>query len=382
MKRTVVFFLLFVKRLCKKPSFLIILLLMPAMVLGLRLVLEKDDETVYVALYSEDEKTNQIVDELVNSEGAVAYYKAESARKLREDVLIKHAECGFVFSDGVWDAMIREEAEGMITIYQSTETTSSDLIKEEVFAEIYSFLSLDVLEYYLESREPEDGLTTGERHAYLEERYKIYLTEGGTFTISYPEGDETVVRDVSSVAADNSYLMKPVRGVLAVFVFMAAMAGAVFWAVDEKSGVYKTMGYSEKPFVNLSVVFIPTVFAGIIALISFFMAGVSQGFVNELFRMFVYCLLLTGYADIIRAFTSNAVTICALLPMMTVTSIVGCNIVVNIARYVAGVNYLRWFIPANYYLETAGNTAGCFITAGVGLVLIAAAVLIDRKKSC
>ena len=382
MKRTLTFLLLFMKRLCKKPSFLVILLLMPVLVLGFRLILSEDDETMYVALFNEsgNKKIDTVIDELVAGESTMCFYEAESTEDLRAAVLTEHAECGFVFEEGLWEAMVKEEAEGLITVYQNTKTTNSDLIKERIFSQMYRYLSYDVMLNHMENSEFEDGLTTEAREAYLFEKYEQYITDGGVFTISYMEGDNTVVKDIEDAVADNSYLLKPVRGVLAVFMFMAAMAGAVFWAIDEKAGVYKTLGYTERPFVNMVVIFLPAFMSCMVALISVFIGGVAEGIFLEIVRILAYCIMLTGFANLIRACTSNATLICSLLPMLTVVSVICCHIIVNVVHYVPGVKYVRILLPPNYYLETSKGFAGCFITAGIGLVLICAGVLIDRKK--
>lgn len=382
MKRTLTFLLLFVKRLCKKPSFLIILLLMPALVLGLRIVLEEDDETIYVALLNEsgNEKIDLVIAELVSADGSMCYYKADNEEDLRADVLTQYAECGFVFREGVWEALVNEEESGLITVYQNSKTTMSDLIKEKIFANIYSYLSYDLMLKYIEEQEPEDGLTDEEREKYLEERYKFYADEGGVFTISYTDGNNTIVKDVAEVAADNSFLMKPVKGALSLFMLMASLAGAVFWAIDEKDGVYKTLGYIERPYVNLTVILLPGLLAGAVALISVWLGGISKGVFVEIGRTLAYVILLTGFSNLIRSLTSNATLICSILPMLTVASLICCNIIINTASMVEGIEMVRVLLPPNYYLEMNSLSDG-LITAGLGFVLIAIGILIDRKKN-
>ncbi len=382
MKRTLTFLMLFVKRLCKKPSFLIILLLMPVLVLGLRLVLQEDDETIYIALLNEsgDEKIDHVIADLVSSDGTMCYYEADNEEDLRADVLTQYAECGFVFREGVWESLVKEEESGLITLYQNSKTTMADLIKEKIFANIYSYLSYDLMLEYLGEQEFEDGLTNEEREKYLEEKYQLYVNEGGVFTISYMDGDNTIVKDVEEVASDNSFLMKPVKGVLALFTLMASLAGAVFWAIDEKEGVYKTLGYTERPYVNLTVIFLPGLLAGAMALISVWLGGISQGIFVEIGRTLAYVILLTGFSNLIRSMTSNATLICSILPMLTVASLICCNIIINTASMVEGIKYVRILLPPNYYLEMNSLSDG-LITAGLGFGLIAIGILVDRKKN-
>ncbi len=382
MKRTLVFFLLFIKRLCKKPSFLIILFLMPVLVLALKNVIKKDDEAINVALYDEggDARVERTIKNLVNSSGSIHFYEAESTERLKAEVLTQKAECGFVFKEGLWDALVAEDAEGLIILYQNMKTTSADFAKEKLYADIYTNLSYDVLLNYIEEQEPDDGLEAEERDAYLKERYLKYITEGGVFTLSYMNGDNTVVKDIEDVADDNSYLLKPVRGILAVFMLMAAMAGAVFWAVDYKEGVYKTLGYTERPFVNIAVIFLPVLLAGLAALMSLYIGGVAGDAAGELLGIFAYCVLLTGFANLIRSLTSNPTVICSLIPMLAVISLVCCDILIDASHIVSAVNAVRLFVPPQYYLETAAGQRSCLLTAGIGLALAASGVLIDRSR--
>ena len=66
--------------------------------------------------------------------------------------------------------------------------------------------------------------------------------------------------------------------------------------------------------------------------------------------------------------------------MLTVASLICCNIIINTASMVEGIKYVRILLPPNYYLEMSSLSDG-LITAGLGFGLIAIGVLVDRKKN-
>ncbi len=383
MKRTLTFFLLFIKRLCRKPSFVLILLLMPVMVIAMRFIIEEDDETVRVAVLCEDgnEKMDVVMDKLTGNSELIKFYESDSLMELRADVLTNDAECGVVFTDGVWDALVEEDADEKIVIYQSSKSSYTDYILEMVYSAVFSELAQYRLERYLDKYPLQSYMTEEERNEYIEARYDEYMKEGGTFEIYFTDAGMESGNDVSSVAGDNSYLFKPVRGILAVIMMAASLAGAVFRTIDEKDGVYKTLSYREKPYINIVTVFIPTVLACIMALVCIFVAGVNKGTVSEIGRMVMYCLLLTGFSNFLRCIVRSEAMLCSLLTMLTVASVVGCDIVINLAALVKGISAIRWFLPAGYYMEKMNSAGGVIITAAVTLVLIAAGLVTDRRKA-
>lgn len=383
MKRTLTFFLLFIKRLCKKPSFVLILLLMPVMVIAMRFVIEEDDETVRVAVLCEDgnEKMDVVMDNLIGNSDLVKFYKSDSLTELRADVLTNDAECGVVFTDGVWDALVDEDADEKIVIYQSSKSSYTDYILEMVYSTVFSELAQYRLEKYMDKYPLHSYMTEEERNEYIEARYDEYMTEGGTFEIYFTDEGMESGSDVSSVAGDSSYLFKPVRGILAVIIMAASLAGAVFRIVDEKDGVYKTLSYRERPYINIVAVFIPTMLACIMALVCVFVAGVNRGTISETGRMFLYCILLTGFSNCLRCLVKSEAVMCSILTMLTVASVVGCDIVINLAALVKGISVMRWFLPAGYYMEKMNSAAGIIVTAAVTLVLVAAGLIMDRRKA-
>ena len=385
------FFFLFSKRLLKKPSFAVILLMMPLLVFAFRMVIKEDSSSIHIALYSydNDEIIKEAFDEMTEDKGQMGFYVAESEEELKRAVLTNEAECGFVVSEGFTEALLNERATEMITIYKNTKTTLDDLTKEMLFAQIFKRLAYDRMLKYIEDRGfyeyAGEDFDRAEAEKMMREKYDAYMQDGGIFEIDDGTDDGAVKKSSSKeVSSGESYLLRPVRGILALFMMIAAMAGAVFRAIDEKQGVYKTLGYNERPFINLLTVFIPVLMAGTVALISLYLGGIGKngaaGFFRELLGIFAYSILLTGFANLLRSLIKNEAMLASILPMLTVVSLLGCNIFFNTAAMLNGIRQLRYFLPPNYFLEHCRSVSGAAFTLGIGLVLAAAGILKDRKS--
>ncbi|MBR6273984.1 MAG: hypothetical protein IKR27_03110 [Lachnospiraceae bacterium] len=396
MKRTMTFFGLFIKRLLKKPSFVLILLLMPLIVFAFRMILKQDSQTIDIALYTYDEskEIRESIEVLKNRKSTIGFYEAESEQDVREAVLTNRAECGFVFKEGYYHDLLAGDVEEKVMLYKNTKTTLDDLAKEIIFSEIFRKIGRVKLVNFLRDKNfYEDNALVSEQadiEKYLVEHYDGYINDGGAFKVVYTGNGEEKATTIEDALADNSYLMRPVRGVLAMFMMMAALSGAVFRAIDEKQGVYKTLGYTERPWINILTVFIPALLSGIAALVCLYIGGIARGmengnavtgFFKELGGVFVYILLLTGLANLLRSLIANEALLCSLLPMLTVVSLLGCNIFFNAATKVKGVEELRYLLPPDYYLEKTGSAGGVLLMLVITVVLLALGVLNDRRKS-
>lgn len=385
MKKSITFMLLFAKRLLKKPSFVIILLLMPVMVLFLAKVIEKDTETIRAALYCEDgdARIEQVIDTLVDTDRTVSFYRVDSADEAKREVLTGHAECAFVFKTGLYQALLDDKAENMIVIYRSNKTTLDDMAKEFVFSDLYKAYGYDRLADFLVREKFWEKNPTPERtqaEEYLKKQFEMYMQEGGAFEVVYTDRGQEKTGTSDDLKNDRSYLLRPIRGILALFVMLAALAGAIFRALDEKEGVYATMSYDVKPFINMVVVFIPALLAGIVAILSLYLGGIGENPGMEILGMLVYVILLTGFANLLRAVFAKAVILCSILPMVTVISLIGCNIFFDVSVWVKSLKAIRYILPPHYFLEKVTDLAGLGLCLGLGIALLAAGFVTDRIK--
>lgn len=382
MKRTITFFSLYSKRLFKKPAFVIILLLMPVLTIILSKIIDESDDTLRVGLVQLDDNPviAEVIKELTSAEKIAQFYVAESEAELKEEILRDETECGFVFKEGAYESMLTEKNDPVITMYDSSKSTVTDYMKETVFASIFERLSRDRLVTYIDGKDYMKPVDKESRDEYMTERYNAYIEEGGVFEVYYTNGDERVQSDTTEVAGDKSYLKKPIYGFLAIFVMIAALSGAVFYAIDARDGIYKTLSYKERPYVNLVTVVIPTVLALVVSYICVLVCGIGDGALREGLKSISYGVILIGCANLLRSLIANEVILCSVLPMLTVVSFVCCNIIVNTAFYFQPIEYIRWFLPANYYLETVKSVSGIALTVAIGLVLTVLGIIIDKRK--
>ena len=96
-KKLWIWYLLFTKRLLKKPSFWIVLLLAPLLTAGMTLIAWEDSHVLRIAVYAEesdDKLGEQIIDDLEQLDGVVRYEACSSEEELRDLVAYGKMDAG------------------------------------------------------------------------------------------------------------------------------------------------------------------------------------------------------------------------------------------------------------------------------------------------
>ena len=100
MKRMGMWLLLMTKRLMKKPSFVIILVLLPVILIMYRFIIRQDSGSLRACLYvpeGSDSFTWAVAEGLVKDDSTAVFYLAPTEEDLYSDVIAGRAEAGYVF---------------------------------------------------------------------------------------------------------------------------------------------------------------------------------------------------------------------------------------------------------------------------------------------
>ena len=91
--------LIYIKRLCKMPAFVIALLLMPVIAYGIKNFTILENKGITVGIYATGEVGKAVCEDLLGKDYVVKFEKYDSIEKMKEDVEFKTIECGYVFED-------------------------------------------------------------------------------------------------------------------------------------------------------------------------------------------------------------------------------------------------------------------------------------------
>lgn len=376
MKRMGMWILLMTKRLMKKPSFIIILVLLPVILVMYRFIITEDDATIRACIYvpeGSEEFTAKLADDLVTADFQAKFYLVDSEDDLYSDVIAGRAEVGYILPKDIRERFLTKNWDGAVTMVVSDSSQMAPFVNEFVTVVIYTDMMEEYITDYLVNR---SGLTfeDGDIRPLIRESLRKHAGSGSLFDISYRDyyKNEEVSRE--EVMSEN-YLMKPIRGTVALFVLLAGLAGLVFWFQDNAEGRFKVMSHEKRPVINYGSLLLPTALSAIVGMICIIIAGLCGNIFYELLTMLLYVIFVTGVCEIIRVIVPNVNAVCAAIPILAIASYLCCPILIDLKKVLPVVSYLRKILPPDYYLETFNGTHLWVLAAATAVVTLVSVAL-------
>lgn len=367
MKKELVWLKLISKRLLKNPVFITTLLLIPAIVLGIRFFSKNTDAFFRVAVYSSssaDDTTEQMLIQylLDHSGNAVSFYQTNSETELRKDVAKGYAACGYIIPDSLDQKITRFQTDSapiLKAIRQKNELRTK-IIDELVYSGVYKFLSLDILTGFV------NGKTNSDVSQELKDLYNSYV--GTQVFLEYEMSDGSKNKILSQT--DTSYMLLPLRGMTAVLLLLAGMAGALFWYGDREKNLFAWLCETEKKRMKFLYLLAPTLLAGISALLSIFLTGISSGLFNELLCMLLYLFAITAFCHLFSLLLAKLEWMLAAIPLFTAGSLIVCPVFIDLSSTVPVFRYIQKLTPVTYYLNSLYSSRNKWILAAFGILMI------------
>lgn len=305
-------FILFNKRLFSKASFLIILLLIPAFVLGMNAVSKNGGSVLSVALTSdtESELTSAIFDSLLNNEETIDFsvMQKEDALSLLSSGDIDAVWC---FQDDLAQRIVTfaEESSSrnyIVDVYQREETVLHKVSRERLNAAIFPNITFALLEVY----SGVDGANLELDKTALEDFYTNASAVGeNLFNISYFYGGEA--------KGSVNLLFAPIRGLVSVLAVIGGLAASLFYIEDEKA--QRLLFVPTKKRFAFSVLYTLTAVLdiAIVVFFSFFLSGNSKGAVSEISLSLFLMLSVTVFCVFIRSIFSSSSVLGITIPLLS-----------------------------------------------------------------
>ncbi|MCI8454175.1 MAG: hypothetical protein HFE84_06125 [Lachnospiraceae bacterium] len=361
MRRVIWWFLLSVKRYCRRPAFLAVLLILPALAYWTAGAEKKGDEGIRIAVCVEGEENElgrRLAESLTDGEraGMFAFYMCENEERLKDDVAARRAECGYVIEEGLEDRLDAGDIKRVIHVYSAPSTVTAELSTETVFAKLVQLYDRKLLQAYVKDGKAFEGLSDAaeidETVRRAGELYDRWLTKGGVFRFEYLYG--LGAGESGGTAEENeeaSGRIFPVRGLAAVLIFITGLYGTVTLCEDEKRGLFLRLEYALRLPCRLVSLAAPVALVGAASFLAFFLGGIFTGVFRETVLLFFYMVLVVGIASILKMLVKNSQVICCLLPFFLIGSLIFCPVFLDLPAFVPGVSFVgKLFLPY-YYLR-------------------------------
>lgn len=371
MKRMGMWILLMTKRLMKKPSFIIILVLLPVILVMYRFIITEDDGTIRACVYvpeGSEAFTEKLADNLADAEFSARFYLVDSEDDLYSDVIAGRAEVGYILPKDLKERFLTKNWDSAVRMVVSDTSQMAPFVNEFVTVVIYTDMMEEYIADYLVNRSGLE-LSDEEIRPIIRENLLKQAGSGSLFDIAYRDyyKNEEVSRE--EVMAEN-YLMKPIRGTVALFVLLAGLAGLVFWFQDNAEGRFKVMSHEKRPVINYGSLLLPTALSAIVGMVCILIAGLCENVFLELLTMLLYVIFVTGVCEIIRVIVPSVNAVCAAIPILAIASYLCCPILIDLKKVLPVVSYLRKILPPDYYLETFNGTALWVLAVATAVVTL------------
>lgn len=371
-KRLCLWYALFTKRILKQKVFLAILLLIPLLAGGMRLLPSHNGGilTVAIARSGNDAFSADAVARLTDGKSVIHYRLYDTEKEATDAVVSGQCDAAWIFRENA-----ETEAEkfaagrstlGSVTIVERESSVALMLSRECLFIAMYPYVSYGAYRDFLSDLSPEETVSEAE----LQKYYDTDAEKTPRIDYYYVDGTRQETGDL---------LLAPVRGLLSLIVFLSAIASAMIACRDEQRGTYAYLRGRKRAFVPLFshiTAIVPTAIASLAAIA---LCGLWTSWRTELLSMALYVLSVAAFCEVLRVLCRSEVTLGSLLPVLLTLMLVLCPIFLHIDY----LHALQYSLPPYYYLHAAVNETflPCFAVYALALLTLASAAAVLRKRT-
>lgn len=355
-------FFLSCKRYLRKLSFLLILFALPAGTYLIRGLEEKEGQEVRIAVCTEGEDRkekrqipleiqlkNTLVDEENNHSRALfRFYECENEEQVKAEVASRRAECGYVISKDLRDKLNEHNYRRCIRVYSAPSTVLAELSTETVFAALMKIYDREVfLDYVVEANKLQQK-TPSQLTELAGNLYDKWMGNGSTFRFEYHYTDTN--RKILEENAE-TFTVFPVRGLVAVYLFMVGLYSAVMLEYDEKKGLFVPLCRKKRWLCRLAVLGAPVFLAALSSLGALKTGGCFLEFGKEAVAMGIYCLGIGVFSFTVKVICRKPQIICCMIPLFLVGSLVFTPVFVDIRQFFPEWGWIEKLFLPSYYLR-------------------------------
>lgn len=343
MRRIGIRFWLLNKRLFKTYSFLVILCLVPALVAGVRLGAREDSGIAKILLYlpnPEDELASQIASGLMENDNVLYYELCDSEEEARRSVESFQADALWIFPENTREALAESVGTGrarhIVAVVQREDDVRMLFTRQILCAELYPVFSYEM---YVNFVREECGLpdVTDEE---LQEAYNSTLVEGSLFRMEYLDGEPA--------EEDSSYLLAPVRGILALWLVLCGFAGAMYFMQDEQRGALSRLPVNRRLSWAFGVQGVLLCDGAAVMLAALKIAGVFTTWKREIPAAVLFACCVLVFCNLIRLLCRRTEWLGSCIPLLLMGMLILCPVFID----VNGPKPLQYLLPPYYYLKS------------------------------
>ncbi len=361
------------KRLLKRPSFIIILLLIPIFTLSMSRVATEESGFVRIAVCALDKgdaAATAIIEELKKDNKMTVITECENESEARSLVEQGKVDTAWILLDNLEsraDKIGRGESEQLVRIYMTEENTFVRAAREKLLGMFFPLVSYEIYENAALKLPLPPEYKTSEAFA---EAYHIFEDDVNLIEYTYLDSNQ-------SAPTNYDFLTAPLRGLLCTVMLLCGLAAALFFNCDDREGIFANLTAGRRAAVFIANNLAALTLSGFFVSMALMLSGLYGSFWYESLSMLLYILAATGFCTLIGALLKSPAKLSVAFPIVLILSIAMSPVFFNMRR----LALVQGFFPLYHYLYGMNNPR-FIISLGFLAVfyLIAAAMLYTHKN--
>ena len=190
--------------------------------------------TIGVYIPGDDDCSKWLKQNLQDNPGSLLFKFYDDADDVVKDVESQQLTEGWIVPedlDGLVDNMATKgKTKTKIEILIRESGLTHMLGREILSSRVYPMIARQLAIYYI-SKNVYGDAPTEEQLAHIKETYDTYEINGNLFEMGYVDGAD-------NSQDDTSYLMMPLRGILALWLLLCGIAASMYYLEDEANGLF------------------------------------------------------------------------------------------------------------------------------------------------
>lgn len=345
-------------RMLRRPGHLIALILCPLMILGCRYLLPEEQQSSEIAVgaaFQEDSQTARALMHLLEQEksGEAVFYLADE-EELIANVSTGRWECGYLFPDDLEKRLEAGAWQSLVTLVVSEHSTVYEPVTEMVSAALLELYWGEIAEEYLHGL----GLAVS-----VDQTLEQALPEENWVALQIVTLDGEGGTEQPAGGLDYGSLLP---GLVGLWLFMAALlaGGELFRWRQEPYVQYALPGTGLWPLLlpECAVMALTALLSGLVSLL---LAG---GDGRSIAGLVLYQAVLTLLSLVLALPDWTGQALPVVLPMMPLLALAASPLLVDVSRYLTGMEPLsRCLVLTGYLRLVRGEGVGLLVGQGVVL---------------
>lgn len=334
------------KRLYKKVTFVLILLMIPLLVFGYSFLARQESGVLTIALAQEgkDDTATAIMQELKESTNLIRFLICEATDTAEQMVSDGKADAAWIFADELENRIYRfvsdpSKHNAFVRIVERESSVPLMLSREKLSGAVFGCCSRALYLSYIREHVREMDDVSDET---LMEHYDSISADTDLFEFSSMEGTVN-----PQEKQEDNYLLTPVRGLLAVVMVLSGMATAMYYIRDDLSGTFSWVPEQKKAFVELGYQMISACNVAVVIVLALIASGLSVSLGREVLAILLYGICTALFCMTLRRICKRLTVLSMLLPLLIVVMLVVCPVFFDIAK----LRQLQYIFPPSYYVH-------------------------------